>query len=77
NSTNSIQVSGITDDAPISVTGGEYSIDGGAWTSAPGTVSNLSRVLLRQTSASTNSTQTDTVLTIGGVFATFSVTTKP
>ncbi|MCW8922514.1 MAG: hypothetical protein OQK69_02625, partial [Gammaproteobacteria bacterium] len=76
NSTNSIQVSGITGDAPISVTGGEYSIDGGAWTSAPGTVSNLSRVLLRQTSASTGSTQTDTVLTIGGVSATFSITTK-
>ena len=77
NSTNSIQVSGITADAPISVTGGEYSIDGGAWTSAPGTVSVLSRVLLRQTSAVTNNTQTDTVLTIGGISATFSITTKP
>ncbi|MCW8829920.1 MAG: cadherin-like domain-containing protein, partial [Gammaproteobacteria bacterium] len=76
NSTNSIQVSGIVADAPISITGGEYSIDGGAWTSAPGTVSNLSRVLLRQTSAATGSTQTDAVLTIGDVSATFSVTTK-
>ena len=77
NSTNSIQVSGINADAPISVTGGEYSIDGGTWTSAPGTVSVFSRVLLRQTSAATNNTQTDTVLTIGGISATFSITTKP
>ncbi|MFC1589026.1 beta strand repeat-containing protein [Pseudomonadota bacterium] len=76
NSTNSIQVSGTNAAAPISITGGEYSIDGGAWTSAPGTVNTFSRVLLRQTSSGTNNTQTDAVLTIGGISATFSITTK-
>ncbi|MCW8924074.1 MAG: hypothetical protein OQK69_10670 [Gammaproteobacteria bacterium] len=74
---NIANITDITTSVNISIIGGEYSINGGAWTSAPGTVSNLSPVLLRQTSAATGSTQTDAVLTIGGVSATFSVTTRP
>ncbi|MCA1807526.1 MAG: hypothetical protein LC687_06745, partial [Actinobacteria bacterium] len=75
-STNSIGVSGINGPAPISITGGEYSIDGAAFTSAPGTVNAFSRVFVRHTSASLGGVKTDTVLTIGGVSATFSTTTK-
>jgi len=74
---NAITVSGITAPAPISVTGGTYSINGGAYTSVAGTVSNGNTVTVRQTSAATYGTTTDTVLTIGGVFDTFSVTTLP
>jgi len=59
----------------ISVTGGEYSIDDGEFTSANGTVSPWGRVVVRHTSAGTAFTATSTVLTVGGVSAVFSSTT--
>jgi len=46
-----ITVSGINSAAAISVTGGEYSINGGAWTSAAGTVTNGQTVKVRHTSS--------------------------
>ncbi len=72
---NVITVSGITAAASISVTGGEYNINGGAFTSAAGTVNNGYTVQVRHTSAATNSTTVNTILTIGGVSGTFSSTT--
>ena len=72
---NSITVSGINGAAPISVAGGAYSINGGAFTSVAGTVNNGDSVRVQHTSAATNSTTTNTVLTIGGVSDTFSSTT--
>jgi hypothetical protein len=80
---NSTAVSGLNDmdgdglvSAAISVSGGTYSINGGAFTSASGTVTNNDTVTVRQTSASTeDGTRTDTLLNIGGVADTFSVTT--
>jgi len=74
---NTITVSGIDTAAPISIVGGTYSIKGGPYTSAPGTVMNGNTVNVRQTSAGSCSTKTDATLTIGGVSATFSVTTAP
>jgi MYXO-CTERM domain-containing protein len=72
---NAVVVAGIDAAAPISVTGGEYSIDGGAYTAAAGTVNNGQSVTLRQTSSASASTATNAVLTIGGVSDTFTVTT--
>ena len=74
-SSNSITVADINTAAAISVSGGEYSIDGGAFTSTAGTVSNGQSIMVRQTSSSSFSTLSDAILTIGGVADTFSVTT--
>src|SRR5262245_55168167 len=62
-----VVISGITAPAAISVTGGEYSIDGGAFTSANGTVSNGARVVVRITSNVQPGATTTATLTIGGV----------
>lgn len=70
-----ITVAGIASAAFISVTGGEYSIDGSAYRSDESTVSNGANVTVRQTSSANYSTKTDTTLYIGGVSDTFSVTT--
>ena len=78
---NSVQISnpstinGITAPSPLSVTGGEYSINGGAWASSPTTVVNGNTVRLRQTASATGGASTTAVLTVGGVSASFVVTT--
>ena len=72
---NVITVTGISADSAISITSGEYSISGGAYTSAAGFVNNLQTVQVRQTSSSSDSTTTNATLTIGGVSDTFSVKT--
>jgi sugar lactone lactonase YvrE len=74
---NTITVTGINTPAAISIIGGAYSISGGTYTSATGTVANGQSVSVRQTSASSYSTKTDTILTIGDISDTFSVTTVP
>ena len=68
-------VTGIDAPAAISVTGGEYSIDGGSYTGSPGTVSSAQTVRVRHTSSANPSTTVATVVTIGGVSGTFSSTT--
>lgn len=72
---NVITVTGIEYPSPISITGGEYSISGDAYTSVAGYVNNLATVRVRQTSSSSYSTTTNATLTIGGVSDTFSVKT--
>lgn len=72
---NTITITGINTAAPISITGGTYSVNGGAYTSASGTANNGDTVNVRLTSAGSNSTMTVAKLTIGGVFDTFSLTT--
>lgn len=68
-------------DIPITVTGGEYAVstDGGssfgAWTSAGSNVQLNQQIKVRGTSSGSLSTQTDIVLTVGGVSDTFSLTT--
>jgi hypothetical protein len=74
---NAITVSGINTAAPISVTDGEYSIDGGAFTAADGTVNDGQSVVVRHTSSATQGTAVNTVLDIGGVTDTFTSTTVP
>jgi hypothetical protein len=72
---NTITITGINTAANISITGGEYSVNGGSYTSSSGTVNNGNTVTVRQTSSGSYSTKTDAILTIGGVSDTFSVTT--
>lgn len=70
-----VTVAGINVAVPISVVGGEYSINGGTYTSAAGTVSTAQTVTVRTAAAAALSTAKDAVLTIGGVSATYTVTT--
>ena len=70
-------VTGIDAPTAIGVTGGEYSIDGGSYTSSPGTVSSGQTVRVRHTSSANPSTTVATVVTIGGINDTFSSTTGP
>ncbi len=72
----SITVAGINFPSAISVTGGEYEINGSdSWSSAASTVNNSNTVRVRHTSSGNYVTQTNTILTIGGVSDTFSSTT--
>ena len=73
---NSILVSGINEPSSISITFGSYSIDGGAFTSATGTISNGQVLTLQQSSSSQLSTLVSTELTIDGVSDFFNVTTS-
>jgi virginiamycin B lyase len=74
---NAVVITGITRPAPISITGGEYRIGDGSYTMVSGTVSNGQAITVRQTSSNVFSTKTSASLTIGGVSAKFSVTTRP
>jgi hypothetical protein len=70
-----VTITGIDAAADITVTGGTYSINGGAFTADAGTVESGDEVRARHTSSASNSTATDTVVTIGGVSDTFTSTT--
>lgn len=72
---NGLTIQGIDAVADITVSGGEYSINGAAFTADPGTVVNGDIVRARHTSSGSASTTVDTVITIGGVSDTFSSTT--
>jgi uncharacterized repeat protein (TIGR01451 family) len=73
---NSITVSNADVPAPISVSaGGQYSINGGAFTSVPGVVSPGAQVRVQLTAASGYGASDAAVLIIGGIASTFTVTT--
>lgn len=71
-----ITIAGIDAAAPVTITNGEYSIDGGAWTSAGGNVTNGQQIQVRHTSSASYETATNTVLDVGGVTDTFTSTTQ-
>lgn len=71
-----VTITGIDAATPVSVTGGEYSINGGAFTSVAGTITSGQTITIRLTAPAANSTSTSAQLTVGGVAATFTVTTK-
>jgi hypothetical protein len=73
---NTLSVAGINSASTISIAGGSYSINGGAYTSVAGTVNNNDTVTLQQTSSASYSTLTTATLTIGGVSGAFNVTTQ-
>jgi hypothetical protein len=71
---NPITISGI-ESAPISIFGGEYSIDGGPFMSAPGTVLNGQSVVVRVTASTELSSTSHAVLRVGAASAVFGVAT--
>ena len=72
---NTITVSGINTSVAVSVSGGTYSKNGGAYTSSAGTASNGDTFAVRHTSSSNFSTAVNTTLNIGGVTDTYTSTT--
>ncbi len=72
----SVVVSGINADTPVTVGGGEYSIGcTGTFTNAAGVVQNGQLVCVRHMSAATTNVSVVTTLTIGGVTGTFTSAT--
>lgn len=75
---NPITVTGTNVPTTISVSGGaQYSINGGAYTSTPGIVPPGAQVTVRVPASPSYSTTVTAVVTIGGVAASFTVTTGP
>ena len=72
----SITIMGINTAASIIVAGGEYAINGGAFTTLNGIIQNMQTVVVRQTSSTNTLTETNVTLTIGGVSDTFTVKTR-
>lgn len=72
---NSVTIAGINAAAAISVSGGEYSVNGAAFVSSPGTVVLNDTVRVRHTSSSANSTAVNTLLTVDVISDTFTSTT--
>lgn len=73
-----VTISGIDNTTAISVSGGEYRIRGAGderWRTEPFTIVNGNEVSLKHTSSGINLTDTNTILTIGGVSDTFTSTT--
>ena len=62
--------------APISIIGGTYSVDGGLFASAAGTVANGQKLRVRVTSSSAYSTKATASATIGGGVISYAVSTK-
>jgi uncharacterized repeat protein (TIGR01451 family) len=73
---NAITVEGTNLSSPISISGGTYSINGGPFTEAPGYVSPGAQVVVSLEASSSYLTAASAQLTIGGVAATFTVTTR-
>lgn len=70
-----VTITGLDEPGAISIIGGEYSINGGGFTSTAGTVSSGDEVTVRHTSSANFATAVNTVLTINGVSDTFTSTT--
>ena len=72
---NPLTVSGINSASAISIVGGTYSINGGAYVSTTGTVTIGQTVTVQQTASNSYSFTSTATLTIGGVSGAFDVTT--
>jgi hypothetical protein len=70
-----VTISGISVPVPVSVTGGEYSINDGGFTSAAGEISNGQRLTLRATASQEQSTTVEVTVTVGDVIAVYAVRT--
>lgn len=71
-----VTISGLTAPSAISVTGGLYSVNGGAFTASAGTVNDGDLVRARVTSSASYTTGVSAIVTIGGVSDTFTATTR-
>jgi hypothetical protein len=74
---NTVTITGINAAAPITVSGGTYSINGGTYTSAAGSINEGDTVVLQGIASTSYSTETSVTLTVGGVSGAFDVTTEP
>ncbi|HET8883257.1 MAG TPA: choice-of-anchor D domain-containing protein [Solimonas sp.] len=72
---NAITISGLNTNAPVTVSGGSYRINGGTFTTTPGSVVNGDTVTMRQTASASFSMTTAAILTVGGVSADYQVST--
>jgi hypothetical protein len=70
-----ITISGINEIVDLSIMGGEYSFNNKDWSSINTTVENGQQIYVRHTSSDSYSTDTNTILTVGGVSDTFTSTT--
>ena len=70
-----VTITSISNNTPISITGGEYSINGGAFTSAAGTINNNQTVRVRTTAGDAFGDVSTVSLTIGETTASFNATT--
>lgn len=73
---NQILVTGVNIPVAISITGGQYSVNGGTYTSAPGIVNENDGIEVRQTTSASFNTTTSAVLTVGTYSDSFDATTK-
>jgi hypothetical protein len=71
-----VTISGIDEAVEISIEGGQYAIDGGDFTEADDEISDGQQVVVQVQSATTPGALTEATLTVGGVEATFRVTTQ-
>ena len=74
---NSITVDGINAAATISITGGEYKVASGDYSTSNSTVTDGQSVTVRLTTTENGNQTSEATLTIGGVSSTFIVTTRP
>jgi hypothetical protein len=73
---NTVAISGLAGPTAILISGGEYSQNAGAYTSADGTVTNADTLTLRHTSSSSYLTATTTTVQVGLSVSTWSSTTR-
>lgn len=72
-----ITISGVDTETPISVEGGEYRIEDGGYTSSAGTIESGQSVQVIGNASPEYDTGVEVVLTIGGVDGSFTITTVP
>jgi len=72
---NAVVITGVDAATPISISGGRYSVNGGAYTTAAGTVVNGDIVTVKMTSANAINTSSAAILTVGTFATGFSVST--
>jgi hypothetical protein len=68
-------ITGINMPAPVSIANGQYSINGGPYTTAAGVISNGQTLRVRHVSASTSGTTTTSTIAVGTYETTFRSTT--
>jgi len=73
---NTITIEGINTPTTISITGGEYSIDGSDFSSLPSTVTAQQTITVRLLSSENYATTSDLTVTVGDISAVFSATTQ-
>ena len=73
---NTITITGNTAPAPVVISGGSYSINGAAFTNAPGTITAGQTIAVQLMSSAVPGGTSSLTITIGGVQGTFAVTTE-